>query len=189
MHQPTGQSQSTASSGIQVIRRNGKVTNFDPSKISVAMTKAFLAVEGGSAAASSRVHDTVKDLTDQVVSALTRRMADNGTVHIEDIQDQVELCLMRSGEHKAARAYVLYRERQNLKRQEEAAKRAETEGIPEEHRVNVTLEDGSQRPLDVERLHALVEEACNGFEEVDAPRILQDACRNLFDGVKESDVS
>ena len=189
MHQPTGQSQSTPSSGIQVIRRNGKVTNFDPSKISVAMTKAFLAVEGGSAAASSRVHDTVRDLTDQVVSALTRRLADNGTVHIEDIQDQVELCLMRSGEHKAARAYVLYRERQNLKRQEEAAKRAETEGIPEEHRVNVTLEDGSQRPLDVERLHALVEEACNGFEEVDAPRILQDACRNLFDGVKESDVS
>ncbi|MCG8080714.1 MAG: ATP cone domain-containing protein, partial [Candidatus Thiodiazotropha taylori] len=123
MHQPTGQSQSTPSSGIQVIRRNGKVTNFDPSKISVAMTKAFLAVEGGSAAASSRVHDTVRDLTDQVVSALTRRLADNGTVHIEDIQDQVELCLMRSGEHKAARAYVLYRERQNLKRQEEAAKR------------------------------------------------------------------
>ncbi|MEW8324486.1 MAG: ribonucleoside-diphosphate reductase subunit alpha [Candidatus Thiodiazotropha taylori] len=189
MHQPTGQSQSTTSSGIQVIRRNGKVTNFDPSKISVAMTKAFLAVEGGSAAASSRVHDTVRDLTDQVVSALTRRLADNGTVHIEDIQDQVELCLMRSGEHKAARAYVLYRERQNLKRQEEAAKRAETEGIPQEHRVNVTLEDGTQRPLDVERLHALVEEACNGFEEVDAPRILQDACRNLFDGVKESDVS
>ncbi|MEW8206591.1 MAG: ATP cone domain-containing protein, partial [Candidatus Thiodiazotropha taylori] len=82
MHQPTGQSQSTPSSGIQVIRRNGKVTNFDPSKISVAMTKAFLAVEGGSAAASSRVHDTVRDLTDQVVSALTRRLADNGTVHI-----------------------------------------------------------------------------------------------------------
>ena len=189
MPEPTQQSQANSNNGIQVIRRNGKVTNFDPSKISVAMTKAFLAVEGGSAAASSRVHDTVRDLTEQVVSALTRRMADNGTVHIEDIQDQVELCLMRSGEHKAARAYVLYRERQNLKRQEEAAKRAETEGIPEEHRVNVTLEDGSQRPLDVERLNALVHEACNGLDEVEAKRILQDACRNLFDGVKENDVS
>ena len=117
----------TANSGLQVIRRNGKVTHFDASKISVAVTKAFLAVEGGSAAASSRIHNTVKELTEQVVSALTRRTPEGGTVHIEDIQDQVELCLMRSGEHKAARAYVLYRERQNQKRLEEAAKRAEAE--------------------------------------------------------------
>jgi ribonucleoside-diphosphate reductase alpha chain len=189
MQAPVQQPQSSPISGIQVIRRNGKVTNFDPSKISVAMTKAFLAVEGGNAAASGRVHDTVRELTNQVVNALTRRLPDNGTVHIEDIQDQVELSLMRSGEHKAARSYVLYRERQTLKRQDEAAKRAKTEGIPEEHRVNVTLSDGSQRPLDVERLHALVHEACNGLTEVDAKRILQDACRNLFDGVKERDVS
>ncbi len=179
----------TVNNGLQVIRRNGKVTHFDPSKISVAMTKAFLAVEGGNAAASSRIHNMVKELTEQVVSALTRRNPNSNTVHIEDIQDQVELCLMRSGEHKAARAYVLYRERQNQKRLEEAAKRAESEGIPEEHRVNVTLLDGTTRPLDTDRLQALVQEACNGLQEVDAPRILHDACRNLFDGVKENDVS
>lgn len=179
----------TVNSGLQVIRRNGKVTHFDPSKISVAMTKAFLAVEGGSAAASSRIHNMVKELTEQVVSALTRRNPNSNTVHIEDIQDQVELCLMRSGEHKAARAYVLYRERQNQKRLEEAAKRAEAEGIPDEHRVNVTQLDGTTRPLDTDRLQALVQEACNGLQEVDAPRILHDACRNLFDGVKENDVS
>jgi ribonucleoside-diphosphate reductase alpha chain len=177
------------SHGLQVIRRNGKVTHFDPSKISVAMTKAFLAVEGGSAAASSRIHNTVKELTEQVVNALTRRTPEGGTVHIEDIQDQVELSLMRSGEHKAARSYVLYRERQSQKRAEEAAKRAEAEGIPEQHRVNIALADGTTRPLDTERLQALVQEACNGLDEVDATRILQDACRNLFDGVKESDVS
>ncbi|MES9946776.1 MAG: ribonucleoside-diphosphate reductase subunit alpha [Candidatus Thiodiazotropha sp.] len=189
MQEPQSQARSSNSSGIQVIRRNGKVTHFDPGKISVAMTKAFLAVEGGSAAASSRIHDTVQALTDQVLSALTRRLSDNATVHIEDIQDQVELSLMRSGEHKAARAYVLYRERQSQKRIEEEAKRAEVEGIPQEHIVNVTLEDGTTRPLDVERLQALVNEACNDLEEVDAGLILQDACRNLFDGVKENDVS
>ncbi|PVV19806.1 MAG: ribonucleoside-diphosphate reductase subunit alpha [gamma proteobacterium symbiont of Ctena orbiculata] len=189
IEEPQAQARSGASSGIQVIRRNGKVTHFDPGKISVAMTKAFLAVEGGSAAASSRIHDTVKMLTDQVVGALTRRLPDNARVHIEDIQDQVELSLMRSGEHKAARSYVLYRERQTQKRLEEEARRAEVEGIPEEHIVNVTLDDGSTHPLDVERMQALVSEACNGLEEVDAGRILQEACRNLFDGVKESDVS
>ncbi|MCU7930513.1 MAG: ribonucleoside-diphosphate reductase subunit alpha [Candidatus Thiodiazotropha sp. (ex Codakia rugifera)] len=189
MQESAQPAQPAGTSGIQVIRRNGKVTHFDPSKITVAVTKAFLAVEGGNAAASGRIHDTVKVLTDQVVSALTRRMPDNGTVHIEDIQDQVELSLMRSGEHKAARAYVLYRESQAQKRAEEAAKRAEIEGIPEEHRVNVTLVDGTLRPLDIERLQALVNEACNGLAEVDPTHILQDACRNLFDGVKESDVS
>jgi ribonucleoside-diphosphate reductase alpha chain len=175
--------------GIQVIRRNGKVTHFDPSKISVAMTKAFLAVEGGSAAASSRIHDTVEQLTGQVVNALTRRTPDHGTVHIEDIQDQVELSLMRSGEHKAARAYVLYRESQAQKRAEEAAKRKAVEGIADEHRVHVTLTDGTTRPLDVARLQTLIEEACQDLSGVDATRILQDACRNLFDGVKQSDVS
>ncbi|MEW8230032.1 MAG: ribonucleoside-diphosphate reductase subunit alpha [Candidatus Thiodiazotropha endolucinida] len=189
MQEPQTHARANTTRGIQVIRRNGKVTHFDPSKISVAMTKAFLAVEGGSAAASSRVHDTVQALTDQVVGALTRRLPDNATVHIEDIQDQVELSLMRSGEHKAARAYVLYRERQTQKRLEEEAKRAEVEGIPQAHIVNVTLADGSSRPLDIERMQALVNEACNGLDEVDAGRILQEACRNLFDGVKESDVS
>jgi ribonucleoside-diphosphate reductase alpha chain len=189
MQEPQSRARTGSFSGIQVIRRNGKVTHFDPGKISVAMTKAFLAVEGGSAAASSRIHDTVKALTDQVVSALTRRKSEGGTVHIEEIQDQVELSLMRSGDHKVARAYVLYRERQSQKRLEEEAKRSELEGIPEAHIVNVTLGDGSTRPLDVERLQALVSEACNGLEEVDPGRILQDACRNLFDGVKENDVS
>ena len=57
------------------------------------MTKAFINVEGGTAAASTRIHQIVESLTQQVVNALTRRMPDGGTVHIEDIQDQVELSL------------------------------------------------------------------------------------------------
>ena len=177
------------SGAFQVIRRNGKVTHFDAGKISVAVTKAFLAVEGGSAAASGRIHDTVKELTHQVTVALTRRTPAGGTVHIEDIQDQVELALMRSGEHKIARSYVLYREQQNQRRAEEAARKAAEGGLPPEHLVKITLADGSTRPLDISRLRSLVEEACNGLEEVEAESILDDTCRNLFDGVKEADVS
>ena len=93
-----------------VIRRNGKVTAFNASKINVAITKAFLEVEGGTAAASTRVHEKVKELSEQVVRGVTRRLSSGGTVHIEDIQDQVELALMRAGEQKVARAYVIYRE-------------------------------------------------------------------------------
>jgi ribonucleoside-diphosphate reductase alpha chain len=170
---------------LQVIRRNGKVTHFDPNKIIVAMTKAFLAVEGGSAAASSRVHDRVQDLTDQVTAALARRLPGGGTVHIEDIQDQVELALMRAGEHKVARDYVLYRE----ERARERAQRSAAETAPgAEHEISVTLADGSIRPLDLERLNRLVDEACRGLSAVDAAVILADCARNLFDGVREADV-
>src|SRR5262245_20734531 len=94
----------------KVIRRNGAVVGFEPGKISVAMTKAFLAVNGSQGAASARVREQVARLTDQVVGALIRRQPGGGTLHIEDIQDQVELALMRSSEHDVARAYVLYRE-------------------------------------------------------------------------------
>jgi ribonucleoside-diphosphate reductase alpha chain len=168
---------------VQVIRRNGKVTHFDPNKIMVAMTKAFLAVEGGNAAASSRIRDTVKTLTEQVVCALTRRLAGGGTLHIEDIQDQVELALMRAGEHKVARDYVLYREQHARERAAKAA------GEPkEEHCIRVTLADGSSSALDGARLEQLVAEACRGLESVNGEAILSDACRNLFDGVREADV-
>src|ERR1700756_1150689 len=112
-----------APGGIRVIRRNGKLTNFDPGKITIAMTKAFLAVEGGSAAARARGRETVEALSAQVVSPLTRHLNGGGTLHIEDIQDQVELALMRNGEHKIARDYVLYRDERAKERAAEAAKK------------------------------------------------------------------
>jgi ribonucleoside-diphosphate reductase alpha chain len=185
--QPSPEIQANRPGALRVIRRNGKVTGFDASKISVAMTKAFLAVEGGNAAASRRVHDLVDDLTGQITEALKRRNPAGGTVHIEDIQDQVELALMRSGEHKIARAYVLYREEQARKRAEEAAAGPQPADVQQV--VNVTLADGSQRPLDIERLRRLVGEACDGLADVTVESILDDSCRNLFDGVKEVDVS
>ncbi|WP_419582650.1 ribonucleoside-diphosphate reductase subunit alpha, partial [Thiolapillus sp.] len=169
---------------LRVIRRNGKVTAFDADKITIAVTKAFLAVEGGNAAASARVHDVVRNITKQVTDALVRRNPDGGTVHIEDIQDQVELALMRAGEHKVARDYVLYREARAQEREQ-----ARREAGEEEHVVNITLADGSVQPLNVQRLRTLVEEACSGLEETDPKVILDDSCRNLFDGVKEEDVS
>ncbi len=93
-----------------MIRRNGAVVGFEPAKIAIAMTKAFLAVNGGQGAASARVREQIAKLTDAVVAALMKRKPEGGAIHIEEIQDQVELALMRGGEHEVARAYVLYRE-------------------------------------------------------------------------------
>ncbi|HET9046703.1 MAG TPA: ATP cone domain-containing protein, partial [Casimicrobiaceae bacterium] len=103
----------------KVIRRNGAVVGFEPAKITIAMTKAFLAVNGGQGAASARVRDEVTKLTDGVVTALMKRKPDGGAIHIEEIQDQVELALMRGGEHEVARAYVLYREKRSQERAHE----------------------------------------------------------------------
>ena len=171
-----------------VIRRNGKVTAFDASKISVAITKAFLDVEGGTAAASTRVHEKVKELAEQVVRGVTRRQSSGGTVHIEDIQDQVELALMRAGEQKVARAYVIYRE-ERARARIEKEKELDVKQADATDGINVKTRNGSLKKLDMDRLVAVVNEACNGLEHVDGSLIIDDTLRNIFDGVNEADVN
>src|SRR2546425_11969993 len=161
-----GVAASPAFSQHKVIRRNGSVVGFEPSKISVAVTKAFLAVEGGQSAASARIRELVAGLTDAVVSALVRRQPAGGTFHIEDVQDQVELALMRSGEHEVARAYVLYREKRAEARAHEAAQKKPTPQ-PQLH----TVEDGVRRPLDLARLEELIASACEGLGDRKSTRL------------------
>ncbi len=169
----------------RVVRRNGAVVCFEPAKISVAMTKAFLAVNGGQGAASARIRELVGQLTGAVVAALVRRRPQGGTFHIEDIQDQVELALMRSGEHDVARAYVLYREKRAQARAQEAAQRRSVSAQPVLH----TIEDGERRPLDLAWLTALVESACAGLgDEARAEPILKETLKNLYDGVPMEEV-
>ncbi len=163
---------------FEVIRRNGSVMPFNAEKISVAMNKAFLAVHGSQGAASARLRDLVSRLTAIVVQALTRRLPGGGTVHIEDIQDQVELALMRSGEHDVARAYVLYREKRAAERAAQAAAAPAAAG-PLLHVV-----DGDRRfPLDRAALLQQCREACQGLADVAAETVLEQALHNLYDGV------
>ncbi|GGC08163.1 ribonucleoside-diphosphate reductase [Oxalicibacterium flavum] len=163
----------------RIIRRNGAVVGFEPSKISIAVTKAFLAVNGGQGAASARVRELVEQLTSNVVNALVRRQPAGGTFHIEDIQDQVELSLMRSGEHDVARAYVLYR----AKRMEERAQQQAAQPASQEHQLHV-IENGQRRPLDLDEVRRLINAACEGLEQhVDAAAIINETIKNLYDGV------
>ncbi len=166
-------------SNYRIIRRNGAVVGFEPSKISIAVTKAFLAVNGGQGAASARVRELVEQLTSNVVNALVRRQPAGGTFHIEDIQDQVELSLMRSGEHDVARAYVLYR----AKRMEERAQQQAAQPASQEHQLHV-VENGQRRPLDLDEVRRLINAACEGLEQhVDARAIINETIKNLYDGV------
>ncbi|MBU7437157.1 ribonucleoside-diphosphate reductase subunit alpha [Paraburkholderia fungorum] len=172
----------TTYADYKVIRRNGSVVSFEPSKIAIAVTKAFLAVNGGQGAASARVRELVEQLTQNVVRALVRSRPNGGTFHIEDIQDQVELALMRGGEHNVARAYVLYREKRTQARGHDEQIVANTPGL------NVT-DNGVTRPLDMAALRGIIESACaNLGEAVNADPIIAETVKNLYDGVPMSQV-
>ena len=177
----------TAPGQMRVIKRNGTVVPFEDSKISVAITKAFLAVEGGTAAASTRIHETVAKLTGQVVGTFKRRMPSGGTIHIEDIQDQVELALMRAGEHLIARDYVIYRESRRQARVEKAALSPEAEAAAGS--INVVGPNGNLKPLDIERIRTIVAEACMDLDDVSEAAIIDEALKNLYDGVTEHELS
>lgn len=172
-----------APGSLTVIRRNGSIAPFDPTRISLAITKAFWEVEGNSASTSTRIVEIVGKLTEEVVHALTRRLPiTGGTVHIEDIQDQVELGLMRHEHHQVARSYVLYREEHRRTRESKLAKTDQTSSL------SVTLDNGMRAPLDVATLEATIEEACSNLEDVQSEPVLKDTLRNLFDGVHLKDV-
>ncbi|WJN61101.1 ribonucleoside-diphosphate reductase subunit alpha [Pseudomonas sp. SO81] len=174
----------TAPGQLRVIKRNGTVVPYTDDKITVAITKAFLAVEGGNAAASSRIHETVARLTEQVTATFKRRMPSGGTIHIEEIQDQVELSLMRAGEQKVARDYVIYREARANER------KSSTADVAQPHpSIRVTRADGSVQPLDMGRLQTIIREACEGLAEVDGSLIEAETLKNLYDGVAEKDVN
>ena len=169
--------------GYQIIRRNGAVVGFEPNKIAVALMKAFLAVHGTQGAASASVRETVERLTEAVVRALLRSRPGGGTFHIEDVQDHVELGLMRSGHHEVARAYVLYRERRTQERARQ--------GTPVQAKVAElhVLEGGQRVPLDMDALRSLIESACFGLgADVGAEPILSETRRNLYDGVPIDEV-
>jgi ribonucleoside-diphosphate reductase alpha chain len=187
--QSAGLSAQANLSDIKIIRRNGAVVGFEPSKIQVAMTKAFLAVQGNQGAASARVRELTEALTNQVVLALLRRLPAGGTLHIEDIQDQVELALMRSGEHEVARAYVLYRERRTQERAQERAAKQKADPSADLAPALRMLVDGQPRPLNHAWLRDIIVAACADLgDAVSADAVMEDTVKNLYDGVPLEEV-
>ena len=168
----------------RVMRRNGKVTAYDSHKIVVAMTKAFLSVEGSSAAASSRIHNEVENLTDKVDQTIRRRFPNGGVVHIEDIQDQVELAIMRAGYQDVARAYVIYREDRAKARKLGVE---QTDDMPISK--NMILDDGSSTPIDFTKLKKLISESCLDIKDVSEELIFETIDKNIYDGIKKEDLS
>ncbi len=174
--------QATEPGQLRVIKRNGTVAKFGSSLIAVAMKKAFLAAMGDDVAQSEHIQKTVERLTTQITERLQRRWPSGGTIHIEVIQDLVELALMREGEQQVARVFVLYREERRKARELEAATKIE------QNTLNVVLDDGSKTKLDTQWLAKLAMDACQNLKDVDPQTIIEDTRKNLFDGVALKDI-
>ena len=169
---------------IRVIKRNGTVVPYDGNKVIVAVTKAFLAVEGQQAAGSERIKDVVEKIATKITDTFNRRWPGGGTIHIEAIQDQVELTLMSEEQHQVARAYVIHREDHR-----KAREAAEKSGHDTKKIINITLHDGAQKPLDVVQLSLRIEEACKELEDVDSALIIKDTLRNIYDGITMNELN
>lgn len=160
---------------LQVSDRKKQIKSFDSSKITSALVKAFLANEGPKAVGSKRIHSIVTDLTNKITDYFTIK---GGVINIEDIQDRVELELMRNEHHKVARSYVLYREERKLQRETKF-----------DNLKNIVIDKGGvQVPLDIESFYEDILDACTGLKDVDPKKVLEESVKNLFDGAKEAEV-
>ncbi len=166
---------------IQVIKRTGDVAVFNAEKIAVAIGKAFLAVEGQQSVDSSRIHERISQLTEMVLNTFKRRLPSGGTIHIEEIQDQVELALMRTGEQKVARAYVIYREQRSQARQQDANRHHPS--------LQITDSEGQLKPLDLTSLTRCIEKASAGLQGIDVQAVVDETVKNLYNGVLETDIA
>ena len=93
----------------RVVKRDGRIVDFEISKIANAMKKAFDATE-------TNYNQSVIDFLAVMVTADFQPKITDELIHIEDIQDSVESVLSRGGYENVAKAYILYRKQhENLR--------------------------------------------------------------------------
>ncbi len=175
---------------MHTIKRDGTLVPFDATKIEKAIYTAFLkdadgVMRPGASEASTSIRDKVTAITALVVANLNRRSND-GTVHIEDIQDQVELALMRSGEHKVARDYVLYREKQAQQRLQQK-QTDQPEGL-QERDFSIRRANGDEIYLTRDMILKNLGSACQRWDwQGNADLVMKSLVKLLFDGISEDE--
>lgn len=158
---------------LKAIKRNGALVDFNAEKITLAITNAFLSLEENKHNVAA-VQSKAEELTENIVVLLHNRYTHLGAVSIEEIQDQVELALMRTGEHKAARNYILYRE-------EHAKQRVHNHPIVES--IRLVDGQGNSTPLNATWLAQRTQRATKGLAHTNANDVLKETHKNLFDGI------
>ncbi len=158
----------------KIKKRNGQVVDFDRTRIEIAIGKA----------SQTAGHDVSKEEIITLVSAIIANaellFADT-TPDVETIQDLVEQELMKAGQHKVVRSYIVYRDTHQAIREAESAKSAEK---LEQSNLKVTMKDGTLQNFSYSRLIMdLLEGAGDIAETIDLDTIAQSVKSSIYDGI------
>lgn len=159
----------------QVKKRDGRIVAFDAGRISRAIANAFRAERGLSREA--KLDAELREEVERTTAAVISRLPDEDAVEVETIQDLVEEQLMRDGNYRVARRYIVYREEHNKARMF----RGEPGG--EQPSIRVRNEDGSEGVVEAWRVKRRIEDACRGLDNVDPQRILDETLGSLYSGI------
>ena len=161
---------------LQVIKRDKRLVPYDSQCVETAIKKAFLAVEGDLTTQSTRVNQIASRLAESITNSFKNRWPGGGLVHIESIQDKVQLALMVEGEHDVAVSYVLYRDQRRKERADEQL-------TPALKTLHVIDRKGQRSELSTKWLRELIDQACNGFSGVSSQTIFDATYNNLVDDI------
>ena len=167
---------------IQVIKRTGEIALFEADKIRIAITKAYSASYEG-LPISDGTREKIEELTTKIFDVFKGRLPSGGTLHIEDIQDQVELMLMRLGEQKVARNYVIYREKHQEKRIKALAE------ARNQAQLMMMTSSGELVPIDHNAITQEVVDAAEDLDSIDTDTVVSETLKNLYSGIKSEDIS
>ena len=169
---------------VYVKKRCGDIAEFNEEKILTAIKKAFIANDPNRAQHSEQLQHQLQHYTQHVLQMVESRRNDSQIIEIEQIQDYVEITLMREGEHQVARSYVLYRAQRN----EERKQQQENTDIQENTAYYVHIDNNQSIELTLEWITTIVKQACSQCNNVDPLPIVHEAKRNLFDGISIENV-
>lgn len=169
---------------LRVIKRDGRVVPFDQTKVHNAISKAFIGVEGVASTGSTEIRNQIDSLAQSVTERFERGSINGVAINIEDIQDQVELALMREGLQKIARAYVIWREnRAQVRKEKQAEEFSLSDAI-----LTYIRSDGTEIPLERHAWNEVLEEICFDLDSVDPEKLFEQATRDAFKGITENEV-
>ena len=169
-----------------VRKRDGRVVDFDRSRIERAIEAAFRAELGLSNEHSlpPKIETDVSGLTDAVIDEIEDELHEpDDSVDVERIQDKVEIQLMRAGHFAVARRYIVYREDHKKARVLSGQEEPQDPNAP---KLRVQTADGKREPLDANRIRTEVFAVCD--EEVDPQALLNEIYRSLYDDIKPDDI-
>ena len=171
-----------------VRKRDGRVSQFDETRIYLAIEAAFK-VESGltrDEQAPDVMQAVVQKITEKVAQECLARAVRGEVLDIERVQDTVETQLMAAGQHAIAKSYILYREARRKARALSGARTAD--GQPQSQ-LFVTLKDGGREPIEPQHIRRRVIAACRGLEDKCSYReIVEETLQNLYDGVRVDEV-